>query len=70
MTSRRLKKAFQTRDTNCGPWPDATSSGMPKVRKRLWKKASAVARAVGKPRRAVELTLLELQVEVVFPELA
>ncbi len=55
VTSRSLKKAFQTQETNCGPRSETTSSEMPKVRKRLWKRASAVSRAVGKPRRGINV---------------
>ncbi len=43
---RSLKKAFQTWNTNCGPQSETTSYGMPKG---LWKRASAVSRAVGTP---------------------
>ncbi len=59
MTSRSLKKTFQTRETNCGPQSETTSSGMPKVRKRLWKRVSTVSRAVGKPQRGINLQALE-----------
>ncbi len=59
MTSRSLKKAFQTWKTNCVPRSETSSSGMPKVQKRLWKRASAVSRPVGKPWRGINLQVLE-----------
>ncbi len=46
-----------------GRWPylsaSSSSSGMLKVRKRLWKRASAVSMAVGKPQRGIILQALK-----------
>ncbi len=54
-----LEESLPDTDTNCGPRSETTSFRMPKVRKRLWKRASDVLRAVGKPRRGINLQALE-----------
>ncbi len=41
---------------NHGPQSETTFSGIPK---RLWKRASTVSRAVGKPWRGIHLQALE-----------
>ncbi len=46
-------------EMNCGPWSETTYSGMPKVRKIWWKRASTVSRAVDKPWRGINLQALE-----------
>ncbi len=51
VTPRSLKNPFQTRETNCGPWSDTMSSGMPKYLKTELNNNSAVSMAVGRPLR-------------------
>ncbi len=59
MTPSRRKKAFHTREINCGPRSDTISSSIPKFLKTRVNNCSAVSRAVGNPRRGINLQVLE-----------
>ncbi len=59
VTLRRENNSFQTRDINCGPLSDTTSSGIPKCLNTWLNIASAVSIAVGRPLKGINLQALE-----------
>ncbi len=59
VTPSRWRKAFHTWEINSGPRTETISSGIPKFLKTWVNSSSAVSRAVGNPRRGINLQASE-----------